>query len=43
MSEYISLEKYNTYRINAVAKHVYFPSSESEVIEIAKSTINYFF
>lgn len=43
MSEYISLEKYNTYRINAVAKHVYFPSSESEVVEIAKKHDKLFF
>lgn len=43
MSGYISLEKYNTYRIKAVAKHVYFPSSEVEVIEIAKKHDKLFF
>lgn len=43
MSNYISLEKYNTYRIKTVAKHVYFPSSEDEVIEIAKKHEKLFF
>lgn len=34
MSEYISLEQYNTYRIKSYAKHVYFPSNEQQLLEI---------
>jgi UDP-N-acetylmuramate dehydrogenase len=36
MTQYISLEKYNSYRIKSYAKNVYFPSSENEIIDIAK-------
>lgn len=43
MSEYISLEKYNTYRIKAFAKHVYFPSSEQEVLDIINKHQKVFF
>jgi len=43
MTQYISLEKYNTYRIKSFAKFVYFPSSEAEVVEIAKKHHKLFF
>lgn len=43
MSKYISLEKYNTYRIKAFAKHVYFPSSEEELLEIVSKHDKVFF
>jgi UDP-N-acetylmuramate dehydrogenase len=43
MTQHISLEKYNTYRIKSFAKNVYFPSSENEIIEIAKKHQKLFF
>lgn len=43
MSEYISLAKYNTYRIQAFAKHVYFPSNNDELLEIINKHNKLFF
>ena len=43
MQGYTSLLKYNTYRINAYAKHVYFPATEAEVLAIVKKHDNVFF
>lgn len=43
MTKYISLEKYNTYRIKAFAKNVYFPSSEEEILSIARKHQKLFF
>lgn len=43
MSQYISLEKYNTYRIKSFAKHVYFPSTEKELLEIVDKHEKLFF
>lgn len=43
MSQYISLEKYNTYRIKSFAKHVYFPSNEKDLLEIVDKHENVFF
>ncbi|QIW09564.1 UDP-N-acetylmuramate dehydrogenase [Francisella sp. LA112445] len=43
MSQYISLEKYNTYRIKSFAKHVYFPSNENELLEIVDRHEKLFF
>ncbi|AIT09262.1 UDP-N-acetylenolpyruvoylglucosamine reductase [Candidatus Francisella endociliophora] len=43
MSKYISLEKYNTYRIKSYAKHVYFPSSEEGLLEIINNHQKIFF
>ena len=43
MTQHISLEKYNTYRIKSFAKHVYFPSSENEIVSIAKKHQKLFF
>ncbi|MGQ4001453.1 UDP-N-acetylmuramate dehydrogenase [Francisellaceae bacterium CB299] len=43
MTQYISLEKYNTYRIRSFAKNVYFPNSEEEIVNIAKNHNQLFF
>ncbi len=43
MTQYISLEKYNTYRIKSFAKHVYFPASEDEIVSVAKKHQKLFF
>ena len=43
MTQYISLEKYNTYRIKYFAKNVYFPSSEEEIVSIARKHPKLFF
>lgn len=43
MSEYISLEQYNTYRIKSYAKHVYFPSNEQQLLEIINKHNQVFF
>ena len=43
MTQHISLEKYNTYRIKSFAKLVYFPCSEDEIISIAKKHQKLFF
>ncbi|ASG68602.1 UDP-N-acetylenolpyruvoylglucosamine reductase [Francisella halioticida] len=43
MSQYISLEKYNTYRIRSFAKHVYFPENETELLNIVDKHKNMFF
>ena len=43
MSQYISLEKYNTYRIKSFAKHVYFPNNEKDLLEIVDKHENVFF
>ncbi|MED7820108.1 MULTISPECIES: UDP-N-acetylmuramate dehydrogenase [unclassified Francisella] len=43
MSQYTSLEKYNTYRIKSFAKHVYFPKTEAEVLDIVNNHENIFF
>ena len=40
---YISLERYNTYRIKSFAKNVYFPNSEDDVINIVKKHDKLFF
>ncbi len=43
MTQHISLEKYNTYRIKSFAKNVYFPNSEEEIVNIAKNHNQLFF
>lgn len=43
MSQYTSLEKYNTYRIKSFAKHVYFPKTEAEVLDVVNNHENIFF
>ncbi|AJC49483.1 UDP-N-acetylmuramate dehydrogenase [Allofrancisella guangzhouensis] len=44
MSEnYISLEKYNTYRVKSFAKNVYFPSCEKDVLALANKHEKIFF
>jgi UDP-N-acetylmuramate dehydrogenase len=43
MTQHISLEKYNTYRIKSFAKNVYFPSSEEEIVNIVKKHNQLFF
>ncbi|KEI35310.1 UDP-N-acetylenolpyruvoylglucosamine reductase [Francisella sp. W12-1067] len=40
---YLSLEKYNTYRIKSFARNVYFPSCEEEVLAIANKHEKIFF
>lgn len=37
MSEYISLEQYNTYRIKSFAKYVYFPTNNQELLDIVNN------
>ena len=37
MKGYVSLEKYNTYRIKSFAKNVYFPKSEQEILDIVNN------
>ena len=43
MSEYSSLENYNTYRIKSFAKYVYFPKNEEEILEAVAKHEKIFF
>ncbi|MFV9972366.1 MAG: UDP-N-acetylmuramate dehydrogenase [Francisella endosymbiont of Hyalomma asiaticum] len=43
MSEYISLEQYNTYRIRSFAKYVYFPTNNQELLDIINKHQKLFF
>jgi len=43
MKGYTSLLKYSTYRTDSFAKHVYFPETEQNVLEIVKKHSNIFF
>ncbi|MDE5014709.1 UDP-N-acetylmuramate dehydrogenase, partial [Francisella tularensis subsp. holarctica] len=37
MSEYISIEQYNTYLIKSIAKNVYFPTTNQELMKIVNN------
>ncbi|GAB4221884.1 MAG: UDP-N-acetylmuramate dehydrogenase [Francisella sp.] len=43
MSDYISLEQFNTYRIKSFAKHVYFPTNYNEILDIINKHNKLFF
>ena len=43
MSEYTSLEQYNTYRIRSFAKYVYFPTNNQELLDIISKHQKLFF